>query len=201
LTQAAETSAKATLRLHMRGVRRAFVKQHPEADWLAADRAGEILKNLFRGRKAGVAALYRSSGSEIDTRPLGECLTRLGWTLALPSAEEIDAPVVFRRWAPGDRLAPDVVGIAAPLASASEVRPELIVAPLIAFDRQGGRLGQGAGYYDRTLDLLRATAHPPAFVGLAFSCQEVDRVPTEPHDQRLDAILTEREYIPVRKDF
>ena len=198
----ATDSAKAALRLHTRALRRVFVKEHPEADWQAGDRADELIWNLFKGKKqTGIVALYRSSGSEIDTRPLGEGLIKLGWKLALPSSEEIDAPVIFRRWKPGDKLAPDVVGISSPLAGAEEVRPDVIVAPLIAFDRRGGRLGQGGGYYDRTLEALRTTAHPPIYVGLAFSCQETDKVPTEPHDQRLDAILTEKEYIAVRKDF
>ena len=187
--------------MNVRAVRRAFVKEHPEADWQAGDRGKALLDALFKGRKrSGVVAVYRSSGSEIDARPLAECVLKLGWSLALPASEEVDTPVVFRRWKPGDKLAPDAMGIASPLASAEEVRPDVIVAPLIAFDRRGGRLGQGGGYYDRTLEAWRRTADPPAFVGLAFSCQEVDRVPLEPHDQRLDAILTEKEYIAVRKD-
>ena len=68
---------------------------------------------------------------------------------------------------------------------------------MLAFDRRGGRLGQGGGYYDRTLAALRATAWPPAFVGLAYAGQEVERVPTDEHDQKLDAILTERGYRPL----
>ena len=201
MSHASEASAKAVLRLNMRAVRRAFVKDHPEADWQTGDRAREMLQALFKGRKSsGVVAVYRASGSEIDPRPLAECLVALGWSLALPATEEIDAAVVFRRWKPGDRLAPDAMGVASPLAAAEEVSPDVVVAPLIAFDRRGGRLGQGAGYYDRTLEAWRRTVDPPAFVGLAFSCQEVDRVPVEGHDQRLDAILTEKEYIAVAKD-
>lgn len=201
MTHASEASAKAVLRMTMRGVRRAFVKEHPEADWRAGDRGKAMLQALFKGRKStGVVAVYRSSGSEIDPRPLAECLLALGWSLALPASEEIDTVVTFRRWKPGDRLAPDAMGVASPLASAEEVRPDVIVAPLIAFDRRGGRLGQGGGYYDRTVEAWRRTFEPPAYVGLAFSCQEVDHVPFEDHDQRMDAILTEKEYIAVRKD-
>jgi 5-formyltetrahydrofolate cyclo-ligase len=201
MTQPIDSSAKAVLRLQVRNLRRAFVREHPEADWQAGAMADRMLKGLFpRGHTAGTVAIYRASGSEIDPRPLGEELRQLGWRLALPASDEPDSPVVFRGWRPGDRLAPDAMGIAAPLAAAAEVHPDVVVAPLIAFDRSGGRLGQGGGYYDRTLEALRNGANPPAFVGLAFSIQEVDHVPLEPHDQRLDAILTEKEFIPVRKD-
>jgi 5-formyltetrahydrofolate cyclo-ligase len=202
VTHANDATAKAVLRMHVRNQRRAFVKEHPEADWQAGDMADKMLKGLFGRRPdAGVAAIYRASGSEIDPRPLGEELLAMGWALALPASDAVDEPVVFRAWKPGDRLAPDIVGIAAPLASAPELRPDIIVCPLIAFDRAGGRLGQGGGYYDRTIEIARASKKPPWVVGLAFSIQEVPHVPVEPHDQRLDAILTEKEFIPVRKDF
>jgi 5-formyltetrahydrofolate cyclo-ligase len=83
------------------------------------------------------------------------------------------------------------------LAVSPTLRPDLVVAPLLAFDRRGGRLGQGGGSYDRTLANLRA--EKPVFViGLAYSGQEVDALPVESHDQRLDAILTETEYLEVR---
>lgn len=201
MNNALDVSAKATLRLHIRNLRRAFVREHPEADWLAGDHCNMMLEQLFKGRRQpGVVALYRASGSEIDTRPLAECLLKRDWRLALPACHALDAPVLFRGWKPGDRLVNDVCGIPAPLANVPEVQPDVIIAPLIAFDRAGGRLGQGAGYYDRTLAALRAKAMPPAYVGLAFSIQEADHVPQEPHDQRLDGILTEKEYIAVRKD-
>jgi 5-formyltetrahydrofolate cyclo-ligase len=202
MTQPIDSSAKAVLRLQVRNLRRAFVREHPEADWQAGDMAERMLKGLFpRGHSPGIVAVYRAFGSEIDPRPLGEELRRLGWRLALPASEEAHTPVVFRSWQAGDRLAPDAMGIAAPLASAAEVQPDVVVAPLIAFDRRGGRLGQGGGYYDRTIQALRKASPAPAFVGLAFSIQEVAHVPVESHDQRMDAILTEKEFIPVRKDF
>lgn len=195
-----DASAKAALRQRVRNLRRAFVREHPEADWLAGELAEASFRRMLHGRAVGVAALYRASGSEIDPRSLGEHLLASGWRLALPASETIDAPVIFRAWSPGDALAPDAVGIAAPLPSAPKLTPDVIVCPLIAFDRDGGRLGQGGGYYDRTIAALRAAGHAPAIVGLAFSIQEVDRLPMESHDQRLDAILTEKEFMAVRKD-
>ncbi|HEY9216874.1 MAG TPA: 5-formyltetrahydrofolate cyclo-ligase, partial [Phenylobacterium sp.] len=82
---------------------------------------------------------------------------------------------------------------------AAQVAPDLVLAPLLAFDRRGHRLGQGAGHYDRTLANLRA-AKPVWVVGLAYAGQEVEEIPAEPHDQRLDAILTETGYIEALKE-
>jgi 5-formyltetrahydrofolate cyclo-ligase len=92
----------------------------------------------------------------------------------------------------GEELAADALGVRAPTRRAPFVTPDLVVTPLLAFDALGGRLGQGGGYYDRTLAELRARGQ--VFVlGLAWAGQEVERLPAETHDQPLDAVLTERE--------
>jgi 5-formyltetrahydrofolate cyclo-ligase len=196
MTTAADTSAKAALRVHMRALRRTLVRDHPEADWQAGDHAEAMLAAL-KLKKPGVIAVYRASGNEMDPRPLADNMIKLGWTVALPVCEALDCPVIFRAFKPGDRLAPDIAEIAAPLASAPEATPDIIIAPLLAFDKAGHRLGQGGGYYDRTLERLRATRRPPLFIGLAYAGQEVERVPVDDHDQRLDAILTESGYRPL----
>jgi 5-formyltetrahydrofolate cyclo-ligase len=190
---APEAAAKAAMRVHMRALRRNFIREHPEADWEAGDRAAEMLIALG-AKRPGVCAVYHPSGAEMDARPLAEALSGLGWKLALPWCEAPDAPVVFRAWTPGDRLAPDAVGIASPLPSQPAVTPDLVICPLLAFDAHGYRLGQGGGYYDRTLEKLRAGEHKPVVVGLAFSFQEVESVAHEAHDQKIDAILTEKGY-------
>ncbi|MDP8916491.1 MAG: 5-formyltetrahydrofolate cyclo-ligase, partial [Pseudomonadota bacterium] len=92
----------------------------------------------------------------------------------------------------GEELAPDALRVLAPGKRAPFVTPDLVVTPLLAFDAAGGRLGQGGGYYDRTLAELRGRGQ--VFVlGLAWAGQEVARLPAETHDQPLDAVLTERE--------
>ena len=199
MTNALFVSQKAALRLEARTRRKALLAEHPEADWMAADRHGEMLAALGV-KRAGVVALYKALGAEIDPRPLGDLLARQGWRLALPAVESEDGPLVFRAWAPGERLAHDLLGLPAPLASAPEMTPDLILVPLLAFDAAGGRLGQGGGHYDRTLAALRAGPHPPPAVGLAYSGQAVAALPHEPHDQALDGILTEAGYIAARKD-
>lgn len=197
MTEETENSAKAALRINMRAKRRELVRQHPEADWQAGDRAAEMLAALRYGRP-GVIAVYRASGNEMDPRPLAENLAAAGWRLALPACVEVDRPVVFRAWLPGDRLIPDIMDIAAPLDSAMELIPDIVIAPVLAFDFLGNRLGQGGGYYDRTMEGLRQRARPPVYVGLAFNGQEVDHVPVYDHDQRLDGVLTETGYRAFR---
>jgi 5-formyltetrahydrofolate cyclo-ligase len=200
MTDPALAAQKATLRMELRNRRKGLLVEHPEADWMAADRVGEMLAALGP-RRPGVLGIYKALGAELDPRPLGDTLIKQGWRLALPAVEREDGPLVFRAWAPGERLAHDLSGLPAPLMSAPEAAPDLILVPLLAFDRGGGRLGQGGGHYDRTLAALRAGPTPPPAVGFAYSGQEVACLPREPHDQLLDGILTEAGYIAARKDF
>jgi 5-formyltetrahydrofolate cyclo-ligase len=200
LTDPRLAAAKTLLRLEARARRKALMIEHPEADWMAADQSSALLDALALTRP-GVAAIYKALGSELDPRPLGETLVKRGWRLALPAVESEDGPMAFRLWSPGEPLAKDLTGLAAPLPSAPEARPDLVIVPLLAFDRHGGRLGQGGGHYDRTLEALRAAGSPPPFVGLAYSGQRREDLPHEPHDQPLDGILTEAGYIAARKDY
>ena len=84
-----------------------------------------------------------------------------------------------------------------PAAAALLVEPDLLFVPLAAFDRRGHRIGYGGGHYDRALKLLRAKG-PIRAVGVAYAVSEIDPMPDEPHDERLDLILTEREWIDAR---
>ena len=157
---------------------------------------GSRFVNFFR---RPIFAAYKAVGGEIDASFLCDVLVARGWRQALPVTVSRDAPLVFRLYKPGDALAPDAAGITAPTADARQVEPDLIIAPLMAFDRTGGRLGKGGGHYDRTIERLRAKKK--VFVlGLAYALQEVADVPRQAHDQRLDAILTETGYIEVQRD-
>jgi 5-formyltetrahydrofolate cyclo-ligase len=183
--------AKDRLRRRMRRLRAANPAGAAEAA------AGHLPPSLVSA--AHTVAGYRPQGGEIDPMPLLRRFAAAGAQLALPAAGAADAPLVFRAWCEGDALEPDVFGIPAPGPERREVRPDLILAPVLAFDRRGGRVGQGAGCFDRTLE--RARALGPVFViGLGFACQEVDRAPIAAHDQALDAILTENGYILAEKD-
>lgn len=185
---------KTALRQRMRTLRRRLAAEAPDAGF----RAAEALV-LDRLPPTEAVAVYYAQGSEIDPTPLAERLAASGVGVALPVALSREGHLQFRRWIPGETLAPDAVGVPAPPQGAAVVRPNVVVTPLLAFDRRGGRLGQGGGHYDRTLANLRASG--PVFVlGLAYAGQEVDEIPMEPHDQRLDAILTEAGYLPAEQD-
>ena len=134
--------------------------------------------------------VYLPMGSEMDIRPLSEALRQAGHTLCLPVCEARDAAVVFRHYAPDTPLVPDAMGIDAPHAEAASCRPDMILLPLLGFDKTGQRLGRGGGYYDRTLAALRASG-PIVCCGIAYDMQMVDKCPSAPHDQALDMVLTE----------
>ncbi len=178
---------KKTLRAHMVEVRRrACADCGAEAAAALAAMAGQL--GVDRG---DVVAAYWPMGDELDPRPLLDRLAGLGCTLALPVVTARGQPLDFRHWAPGDGLEPGLHGTVHPLASAPPLVPSVVLVPLLAFDRRCFRLGYGGGYYDRSLESLRRRAQVKA-IGLGFAAQEVDAVPTDIHDQRLDAIATEQ---------
>ncbi len=133
---------------------------------------------------------YWPLGSELDPRPLMYDLAEKGILLSLPVIEESNL-LSFRLWKKGDRLCRGRSGLSEPCPSANKVIPHLILTPLLAFDEKGQRLGQGGGYYDRTLAYLRARTQV-VVTGIAFSGQYEDRIPSEPHDQPLDWVITEK---------
>ena len=176
--------AKLDLRPLLRDRRRALKAADPEAGRRAADGF-----DAARLPPVRIAALYRPLGSEIDPTPLGRRLALSGVVLALPVVIAVDAPLAFRRAIEGGALRPDGLGIPAPGPEAETVTPDLIVTPVLGFDAYGGRIGQGGGFYDRTLASLRSKAQVFA-LGLAFDGQQVDRLEMDAHDQSLDGVLT-----------
>jgi 5-formyltetrahydrofolate cyclo-ligase len=141
-----------------------------------------------------VVAGFSAIRSEINPVPLLRRFADAGAGLALPAIMGRGRPLAFRRWRFGEELARGQWGIREPKPEASEVRPDIVIVPLAAFDRRGYRLGYGAGYYDLTLNALRAEK-PVVAIGLAFAAQEIADVPALSHDARLDLVLTEREVI------
>jgi 5-formyltetrahydrofolate cyclo-ligase len=188
------SSDKTALRSRLRTLRRRLAAEVSEAAVRVVDRLALDALPPFESFSG-----YVAQGSEIDPLPLMRRLAETGAEPALPAAASRDAALSFRLWDTRSPLEPDAFGIPAPPLWADVVQPDLVIAPLLAFDRRGGRLGQGAGHYDRTLANLRSLK--AVFVlGLAYSGQEVAELPMEPHDQRLDAILTETELILVGRE-
>jgi 5-formyltetrahydrofolate cyclo-ligase len=130
--------------------------------------------------------------TEIDTRGFLGRLAGDGWTTALPIVIALGEPLVFRRWLPGEPTVPGMWDIPQPTEDARVVEPDVLLVPMLAFDRQGYRLGYGGGFYDRTLETLRAKKTIVA-IGVAYAAQEVDSVVRGAHDQPLDFVITEKE--------
>jgi len=135
--------------------------------------------------------------NEINPLPLMRKLADAGARLALPVVVGRGKPLVMRGWQWGEPLVAGVRGIREPAPEAPEVQPDILLVPLLAFDRGGHRIGYGAGYYDLTIAQSRARK-PIVAVGIAFAAQEVETVPRTAFDAQLDLVLTENETIDLR---
>lgn len=187
---------KQRLRRRMRALR-LVVDQKDGADAaLAMARHGLAGADRLGVKPGAVVAGYWPIATEIDVRPLLARLDERGVTCALPVVMAADAPLVFRRWRPEDALAEGVYGTRHPLPDVAEVVPDVILAPLLAVDHDGLRLGHGGGFYDRTLTTLRAR-RTVTVVGVGYAIQLIDRVPHGPGDQRVDWILTDAGLSPT----
>jgi 5-formyltetrahydrofolate cyclo-ligase len=144
-----------------------------------------------------IVAGYSPIRSELDPVPLMRALAARGARLALPVIIARDAPLMFRVWSPDAPLVAGALGILEPPPEAPQLMPDIVLAPLAAFDRAGHRIGYGAGHYDRTFEQLRAVK-PFVAVGLAFDVQEIEAIPMQPHDVALDYVLTETRIIDFR---
>lgn len=156
--------------------------------------ARHALETIAARRDLRVVAGYLPLRSEIDPRPTMLALIGLGYRVAVPVVTGPDAPLLFREWTPRSPLERGAFGVRQP-SEGDWLEPDAIIAPVLAFDAEGWRLGYGGGYYDRTIAALRAARPGPEaapIIGLAFAGQQVDATPHEPLDQRLDAIVTEQ---------
>lgn len=181
------SNPKKILREKMKAERRSAAAARPDA-------ARHAARNFIAALDippGAVVSLYHPMGDELSTEPLMEALAGKGARLALPVVARKKAPLAFRAYAPGDGLVDGVYGALTPGEDAEALTPSILVVPLLAFTRAGGRLGYGGGYYDRTLEALRREGDILAF-GYAYGAQEVDALPLSPLDQPLDWIVTER---------
>jgi len=153
--------------------------------------AARLVDELQIPRGATVAGYWPLAG-ELDPRPGMDRLRDRGHALALPRLDGRHQPLVFLAWDEGDVLVQGTFELLEPHPSRPPRLPDVVLAPLLAFDRRGGRLGYGMGYYDRTLGHLRSQGLRPLAIGIAFAAQEVEEVPTGPADVPLDGVITER---------
>jgi 5-formyltetrahydrofolate cyclo-ligase len=145
-----------------------------------------------------VVSGYSPLKSEISPLPLMRRVADAGAQLALPVVSGRGTPLIMRAWSFGEALGSGVWGIREPKPEAPEVFPDILIVPLLAFDRRGQRIGYGAGYYDMTIARLRALKTIIA-LGIAFAVQETEEVPSTPRDAPLDLVLTEQGVVDCRK--
>jgi 5-formyltetrahydrofolate cyclo-ligase len=187
--------AKAAIRRDAQALRNALPAE------LRAQAAATIAARPFpRALPAGaIVSGFMPLKSEINPVPLMQKLATAGARLALPVVCGRGKPLLMRAFAFGDPLASGVWGIREPKPDAPEVVPDVLLVPLLAFDRAGNRVGYGAGYYDLTIASLRAQGSVLA-VGIAFAAQQIAQVPATARDARLDLVLTEKEAIIINRD-
>ena len=150
------------------------------------------LSEVLAGYRGVPLSGYLPIRTEIDPRPAMEEAAAHG-PVAVPVIMSAGLPLNFSRWEPGCALKEGPFGAMIPQVD-DFFEPEILIVPLVAFDRSAGRLGYGGGFYDRTLELLRSK-RPTLAIGFAFGAQEAVDLPLEPTDQPLDMLVTEAEII------
>ena len=148
-----------------------------------------FLSEVLAGYRGVPLAGYMPMRTEIDPLPAMAEAAAHG-PVAVPVIIDKGQPLRFRIWTPDAPLVAGIFGALVP-QDGDWMTPQILIVPLVAFDPSGGRLGYGGGFYDRTLQGLRA-AGPVMAIGFAFAGQQADDLPLEPTDQPLDMIVTER---------
>ena len=166
-------------------IRKHEANRHPDAAEKLAVYCGLLLERFGYG----VYAAYLPIRNEISPLPLIAVLNDAGQQTALPVTPAEGHPLSFRQWAVGDALEDGRYGTRQPPARGTPVVPDVILAPLLAFDSAGCRLGYGGGFYDRTIADLAARGHRTSVVGLAYDGQKQDNIPVGPYDMPMDAVL------------
>lgn len=168
--------------------RMAAFARRKDAHALGQGSAG-YLSEVLAGYRGAPLAGYMAMRTEIDPIAAMEEAAAHG-PVAVPVIMGAGQPLRFRQWEPQCAVTKGEFGAMIP-ENGDWIVPEIVIVPLVAFDRNGGRLGYGGGFYDRTLEQLRA-ARPTFAIGFAYAAQEDENLPLEPTDQPLDLIVTER---------
>lgn len=181
---------KPEARQQAKSIRHTLASKIPTSE-IAASKTVEfsLIENFPSSLEQRVIAGFSPIGDEIDIWPLLKTLHQEDRRISLPVVMGANQALSFRQWTPGCDMNTDQFGVSYP-AEGESLNPQLVFIPLLAFTTRGERLGYGGGYYDRTLASLRAQGDVFA-CGVAYAGQEVEFLPTDDHDERLDGILTE----------
>lgn len=167
----------------------AFVRRKSAHDGYFGETATQHLLEFLDPHRGKPVAAYMPIRTEIDVMPVMEEMSKHG-VVGVPVILGNGQPLEFHRWQQGAEMQDGPFGARIPKNS-ELVTPQVVILPLVAFDRAGYRLGYGGGYYDRTLEILRKN-RPVIAVGFAYAAQETGSLPIEPTDQFMDAIVTEQ---------
>ena len=179
-------SEKAALRKQVARIRSLLITEYPSAGDDLTSHLDVVLQRCGRG----IYAAYLPIRSELSPLPLVAALADRGIVTAMPVTPPPGNPLTFYRWAPGMRLDDGPYGTKQPTLGSERVIPDVILAPMLAFDAGCWRLGYGGGFYDRSIAELRVSGHEVVAIGIAFGGQQVDKVPTGSYDMPLDAVWT-----------
>jgi len=144
--------------------------------------------------EGAVIAGYQAIRGEVDILQVLSAYVAQGNRVCLPTVTKPELILKFLEWYPEAETAPGHYGIHEPTGG-EVLTPSVLLLPLLAFDRAGYRLGYGAGHYDATIESLRKNDPKLLTIGIGFAMQEVDKLPHEAHDARMDMIVTEKEVI------
>jgi 5-formyltetrahydrofolate cyclo-ligase len=182
---------KTNLRHRMRTLRAEAAARDPDG----AEKLAAIFPMKLLERYGPVVSAYVPINEELDPMPLLDRLIRAGAETCLPRMTA-DGTISWRLWSPGEPLERRGFGLSEPPEDAPEATPTLVLTPLLAFDTQGNRLGYGRGHYDKALSVLRTKGRAFA-CALGYAAQQIDRVPSEAHDQPLDWAVTPIGSVPL----
>ena len=163
---------------------------------LHGDRVAILMSQYFKDwlkekNEVKTIAFYHPISTEVDPLPLIQALEESSLRFCLPVVTGSERPLIFKEWFKDSELIISSYGVKIPV-DGQLLMPDLIITPLLAFDRFGSRLGYGGGFYDRTIEALRSKKNI-LVLGLAFECQRTDTtIPAEPTDQMIDWVLTEK---------
>lgn len=172
----------------------AFARRKVAHAAAAGPGAAALLSEVLAGYRGVPLSGYMPIRTEIDPLPAMAEAAAHG-PVGVPVIQGAGMALKFARWEPGCAMVAGPFGAMVP-ERLDYFEPEIVIVPLVAFDRAGGRLGYGGGFYDRTLELLRARRATLA-IGFAWAAQEAENLPLEATDQPLDMVVTEREVIPI----
>lgn len=174
----AERARLLALRMALRGEQRT----------VADDRITRELIAIIDPRPDSCVGLYVPIRGEPRMRALANAIIAHGGTCALPVVTERNMPLIYQAWHPSDRLEKGFWNIPVPQASQDQVVPDILIAPVLGFDTDGYRLGNGGGYFDRT---LAVRSGPRTVIGVGYDCLSLRTIYPQPHDVPMDMIVTE----------